>query len=149
MMKISFDNAYSIRPNAIGNYEKSANKQFGAKSYFFALYSTVKQKVFTGNLIFSIITITMYVYIFIRRYIKAYKTKDYKIIFKEEAYFYIFLVGLSQIIISVIGAGDADLAKHVFMYNISFDLILIYFVSIELAKHEQKKNKLTSYRYPI
>lgn len=148
MMKISFDNAYSIRPNSIGNYEKSANKEFGAKSYFFALYSTVKQKVFTGNLIFSIITIAMYLYISILRYIKGCKTKDYKIIFKEEAYFYIFLVGLSQIIISVIGAGDADLAKHVFMYNISFDLILIYFVSIELAKHEQKKNKFISYRIP-
>lgn len=59
-------------------------------------------------------------------------------IFKEEAYFYIFLVGISQIIISVIGAGDADLAKHVFMYNMSFDLILIYFISIKLQKHQVK-----------
>jgi len=136
VLKISFNNAYSIRPNAMGNYEKSANKEFGAKSYFFALYSTAKQKIFTGNLIFSVITIIIYIYNSLSRYIRAYKSKDYKMIFKEEAYLYIFLVGLSQIVISVIGAGDADLAKHVFMYNISFDLILIYFISINLQKHE-------------
>jgi len=135
VLKISFDNAYSIRPNAMGNYEKSANKEFGTKSYFFALYSTVKQKILTGNLVVSLITIIMYVYNSLSRYIKAYKTKDYTMIFKEEAYFYIFLVGLSQIVISVIGAGDADLAKHVFMYNMSFDLILIYFISIKLQKN--------------
>lgn len=146
VLKISFNNAYSIRPNAMGNYEKSANKEFGAKSYFFALYSTIKQKVFTGNSIFSLITIIIYIYISLSRYIKGYKSKDNKIILKEEAYFYIFLIGLSQIVISVIGAGDADLSKHVFMYNMSFDLILIYLISIKLQertiRHNQK-NKFT------
>lgn len=139
ILKISFNNAYSIRPNAMGNYEKDAGREFGAKSYFFALYSTIKQKVFTGNLIFSIITIIAYAYSAITRYIKGRKSNDYKMILKEEAYFYVFLVGFSQIIISVIGAGDADLAKHAFMYNMSFDLILIYFISIQLQKREAKK----------
>ncbi len=142
VLKISFDNAYSIRPNAMGNYEKSANREFGAKSYFFALYSTVKQKVFSSNLLFSLIALIIYIYGTIRRYIKGYKNKDYNIVFKEEAYFYIFLVGLSQIVISVVGAGDADLAKHVFMYNMSFDLILIYLISTKLQKIQQKKSKV-------
>ena len=138
MLKIAFDNGYSIRPNAMGNYEKSENKEFGAKSYFFALYSTVKEKVFTGNIVLSIIVIIGYCYSSAVRYIKARKINCDTMIFKEEAYFYIFLVGISQIIISVIGAGDADLAKHVFMYNMSFDLILIYFISIKLQKHQVK-----------
>jgi hypothetical protein len=139
ILKISFDNAYSIRPNTMGNYEKSANKEFGAKSYFFALYSNAKQKIFTGNFLLSIIVIIIYLYTFLSRYIKGYKNKDYKVIFKEEVYFYIFLVGLSQIIIAVVGAGDADLAKHVFMYNVSFDLILIYFISVKLQNIQLKK----------
>lgn len=42
MMKIFFDNVYFIRFNFIGNYEKSVNKKFGVKFYFFVLYSILK-----------------------------------------------------------------------------------------------------------
>lgn len=142
MMKVAIRNSYSIRPKAMGNYEKIENKYVGAKSYFFALYSTIKEKIFSGNLIFSLGAMIVYGCTAITRYIKGVKNTDYEMIFIEEAYIYVFLIGFSQIVISVIGAGDADLAKHVFMYNISFDLILIHFISIKLQKHEMKKVNL-------
>ncbi|SFC19874.1 hypothetical protein [Clostridium uliginosum] len=134
MAKASFSNSYSIRPEVIGNYEKKANKTFGQKSYFFALWSTFKDKIIPKNILFSLVTIAIYLYISIRRFIKCKRDKNIKEIFIQEAYFYIFLVGFSQVIISVIGAGDADLAKHVFMYNMTFDLIFIYLISLMLKK---------------
>lgn len=134
MIKISFNNSYSIRPKAMGNYEKSHNKPPGSMDYSFALYSTVKEKIFTGNIQFTIITIGMFLFIESKKYIKAVKKGDIQERLKTEVLFYIFLVGLSQVVISVVGAGDADLAKHVFMYNMSFDIIFIYMISAVIKK---------------
>ncbi|WP_308462433.1 glycan biosynthesis hexose transferase WsfD [Clostridium weizhouense] len=138
MLNIGFDNSYSIRPQVIGNYEKVQNKAFGEKSYFFALWSTFKEKFIPKNILVTIITISIYLYISISRFIRGKKFNDNKLVFKEEAYFYIFLTGLSQIIISIINVGDADLSKHVFMYNMAFDLIFIYMISLFLESKNGK-----------
>ncbi|OSA96196.1 UNVERIFIED_ORG: hypothetical protein B2H93_02540 [Clostridium botulinum] len=130
VLKISFKNGYSIRPKVIGNYEQSEHKEFGAKSYFFATWSTFKEKFIPKNMLFTVSTIVIYLYLSTSRFLKAIKNNNKKIQFKEITYFYVFLVGISQIIISVIGAGDADLSKHVFMYNMAFDLIFIYILSL-------------------
>nr|WP_286674687.1 hypothetical protein [Clostridium sp. VAP51] len=130
VLKISFNNGYSIRPKVIGNYEQSEHKEFGAKSYFFATWSTFKEKVIPKNMLFTVATIVIYLYLSTSRFLKAIKNNNKKIQLKEITYFYVFLVGISQIIISVIGAGDADLSKHVFMYNMAFDLIFIYIISL-------------------
>ncbi|NFO11530.1 hypothetical protein FDB29_10565 [Clostridium botulinum] len=130
VLKISFKNGYSIRPKVIGNYEQSEHKEFGAKSYFFATWSTFKEKFIPKNMLFTVSTIFIYLYLSTSRFLKAIKNNNKKIQFKEITYFYVFLVGISQIIISVIGAGDADLSKHVFMYNMAFDLIFIYILSL-------------------
>ncbi|AOR23541.1 hypothetical protein [Clostridium taeniosporum] len=130
VLKISFSNGYYIRPKVIGNYEKDTNKVFGAKSYFFGLWSTFKEKIIPHNILFTLLTIGFYLYISISRFLRSIKNSDKKIQLKEITYFYVFLVGLSQVVISVIGAGDADLSKHVFMYNMTFDLILIYILSL-------------------
>nr|WP_261772095.1 hypothetical protein [Clostridium sp. DSM 1985] len=130
VLKISFKNGYSIRPKVIGNYEQSEHKEFGAKSYFFATWSTFKEKFIPKNMLFTVSTIVSYLYLSTSRFLKAIKNNNKKIQFKEITYFYVFLVGISQIIISVIGAGDADLSKHVFMYNMAFDLIFIYILSL-------------------
>ncbi|MBN1042163.1 hypothetical protein DVW07_08810 [Clostridium botulinum] len=130
VLKISFKNGYSIRPKVIGNYEQSEHKEFGAKSYFFVTWSTFKEKFIPKNMLFTVSTIVIYLYLSTSRFLKAIKNNNKKIQFKEITYFYVFLVGISQIIISVIGAGDADLSKHVFMYNMAFDLIFIYILSL-------------------
>ncbi|MBN1052063.1 hypothetical protein DV092_08400 [Clostridium botulinum] len=130
VLKISFNNGYSIRPKVIGNYEQSEHKEFEAKSYFFATWSTFKEKVIPKNMLFTVATIVIYLYLSTSRFLKAIKNNNKKIQLKEITYFYVFLVGISQIIISVIGAGDADLSKHVFMYNMAFDLIFIYIISL-------------------
>lgn len=138
VIRFGFKNAYSIRPKVMGNFEKSANKPFGMQSRFFTLWSTFKDQYLPKNLGFSIGVILIYLYISGNILIKAIKRKDINEVLKQEYVFYIFLAGLSQIVISVLGAGDADLSKHEFMYNISFDFILIYMISIYLEKKQLK-----------
>lgn len=143
ILEIGVKNAYSIRPEAMGNYEKVEGKPYGAKSYSFSGWSYLKSNSLFRNLEFTILFIIIYFLISIRKYKKALENKEVEKYLFEEAFIYIFLAGLSQIVISVVGAGDADIAKHEFLYNITFDLMVIslviqYLVCLEGRRHGKK-----------
>jgi hypothetical protein len=75
-----------------------------------------------------------------KRYILLRKKEDLDLQLYEEVFVYVFLVGVSQIFISILGAGDADLGKHVFMFNVAFDIILLHFVAqLLMLKIEKSK----------
>ncbi|MNH29533.1 hypothetical protein D3C79_897710 [compost metagenome] len=38
-------------------------------------------------------------------------------------------IGLSGIMVSIIGAGDADISKHEFLFTLAFDLVSLLAVS--------------------
>jgi hypothetical protein len=135
MLELGVEHSYSIRPDVIGNYEKSEGKQYGAKSYFFSLWSTAKANYFLHGLGVTVFAAIIYFVAAILRYLQYRKNKNISFQLMEELFLYIFLVGLSQIFVSIIGAGDADLAKHVFMFNISFDLMVLF----SLSKFFEKK----------
>ncbi|MFD1903370.1 hypothetical protein ACFSQ7_03245 [Paenibacillus rhizoplanae] len=44
------------------------------------------------------------------------------------------LVGLSGIVVSIIGAGDADIAKHEFLFTLAFDLITFQAVASVIGR---------------
>ncbi|GAB6169758.1 membrane protein [Clostridium carnis] len=137
MLDLASKNAYSIRPKVMGNYEKIEGKKFGAKSYFFACWSSFKEYILPKGLFFTLLYLGIYLFQGIKNYIKAIKTNDIDAMLFEEGYFYIFLVGISQVVISIVGAGDADLGKHLFMYNLSFDLIFIYIIKYFIVIREE------------
>ncbi len=139
MIDIGFRNAYYIRPVTQGNYEKSAGKEPGDKCYFFSGWSTFKAEYLPKTFIASMIYIMVFFISSIKRYrLSIYKT-DSSGRLVEEAYIYIFLIGLVQIAASLVGAGDADLSKHEFMYNMSWDMMFIYFILNLLRKKDIKE----------
>ncbi|WP_234125009.1 glycan biosynthesis hexose transferase WsfD [Clostridium hydrogenum] len=141
MINFAIVNGYSIRPKVLGNYEKEAGKPYGKKSNFFSLWSTIKDRFIPHNTFLTIVALGIYLYFAVKRYLLAIKNGDEDTQLFEEAFVYIFLVGLSQIFISVIGAGDADLGKHVFMFNVSFDMMFLYSVSLIIKNIDGKEHK--------
>ncbi|AIY82745.1 putative membrane protein [Clostridium baratii str. Sullivan] len=140
MARIGFGDAYYIRPMVQGNYEKSAGKLPGEKSYFFSGWSLFKSDVLPHNLLASLAYIGLFFFYSVKRYIKARNyDRDNDCLF-EEAYLYIFLVGFSQIVISLVGAGDADLSKHELMYNMSWDMMFLYFVVTIIKRRDKNKS---------
>ena len=139
ILKVGIKNAYTIRPGIMGNYEKFEGKAYGAKSYFFSGWSSIKDTSLFKTSGFMILFLTIYFLYSFKRYKKSYYTKDMNGCMFEEAYLYIFLAGFSQIIISVVGAGDADLAKHEFLYNLTFDLMVIMILVQYLIRLERKR----------
>ncbi|GFZ32797.1 membrane protein [Clostridium zeae] len=137
IMSIASENAYSIKPDELGNYEKSAGKSFGERSSFFSLYSYLKSKYLPHNIGFTIFLIIIYFIFAINDYMSYRTKKDTKAQLIEEVFVFVFLVGVSQIFVSALGAGDADISKHLFMFNVSFDL-MVYFSAIRLLRHQKQ-----------
>ncbi|KPU45259.1 hypothetical protein OXPF_11510 [Oxobacter pfennigii] len=144
MMELGWKNSFTVRPEVLGNYTRSSGRDFGERTSFFTVWSYFKDNYIphTSGLIYIIFTI--YVALSINRILK-YRQKGRRVIDHcfEAVMVYIFLTGFSQILVSFIGAGDADLKKHLFMTTVSLDILfyfnLIYAISIFHKKSSRKE----------
>lgn len=134
MMNLAAKNAYSIRPAYVGNYEKSVEHGPGDKTQFFTLYSSFKEnaapKTFGFIVLWSVLALVL-----------SRKQKGRTLVL-----LFCILSGVSQMGISILGAGDADLSKHVFIFNVAFDVVnyigfasLIWMWSDRIEKKRMKK----------
>ncbi len=130
MMKLAAQNAYMIRPE-LGNYEYSSGYPPNQKAQDFSVYSNIKQTLTPKTTGFIIIWMVVVIALF-------YKKRMKQIIICG-----LILIGLSQIIVPIFGAGDADLAKHMFLYNVSFDtvsvIVFAHVVAFIDKKYKERK----------
>ena len=138
MGDIISNNLYSIRPNYIGNYEKIIGKPYGEKSYFFTIWSSLKEKFIPNGFGISLIYIFLFVAYFIKEYINGIKAEDKSKKFFQYVSIYILSIGLVQILISTIKSGDVDLISNLFIYNLIFDLVILIIISGFLKKYSSK-----------
>lgn len=129
MLDTAAKSANSIRPESIGNYEKSAGREPGAQSSFFSLYSTLKKAWVPKTVGFILLFCAAML-------ATSFKDRQRTIILA-----FVMLMGLSQIAVSIIGAGDADLSKHIFLYNVAFDVSLFVLLSAGLARFGVARQK--------
>ncbi len=110
MLNRAAQNAYTLQPDAIGNFERSAGREPAQKAAFFTLHSTLKNSVVPKTVGFVVIWLTS---------VLGLSFKDR---WRTLVLACVMLAGISQVGVSIIGAGDADLSKHIFLYNVAFDL---------------------------
>lgn len=111
MLNKAAANGYLIRPAMQGNYERDAGRMPGEQTALFTLYSEMKAKLVPNTAGFALIWILMVCGACLR--------DRHKLIIL----ICIIIMGLIQIGTSIIGAGDADMSKHIFMYNVTFDIV--------------------------
>jgi len=129
MLNMAAKNGFAIRPQAMGNYEQSVGKAFGAQTSFFSLYSDLKQALAPKTFGFVVLWIVVMIGLFTPSFIAAIKTKDRKAMIRLPLIVTLIFIGLSAMLVSIIGAGDADLAKHQFLFTACFDVITYVAVS--------------------
>lgn len=114
--------AFIIKPSYLGNYEMSENRAPGALSHAFTLWSKFKVHVLPNKLVFLIIFYAAFFLVWISWYMETKRpgTKIYL-----ELQMAIALIGAIQFIVPVIGDGEADLAKHLFLFNVCFDIMFV------------------------
>ncbi len=129
MLNEAAKSANSIRPESIGNYEQSAGYAPGAQASLFSLYSTVKKAWVPKTIGFILL-------FFAGMLAVSFKDRQRTLILT-----FVLVMGLSQIAVSIIGAGDADLAKHIFLYNEAFDVSVFVLISAALTRFSVLKQK--------
>ena len=121
--------AYTVRPDSIGNYQRSAGKAPETRTYFFALNSTAKEAIVPHTVGF------MLIWIFAMLALSLIDRKRTLVLACA------ILMGISQIVVSIIGAGDADLSKHIFLYSVAFDFTNFIVISTVFMRWRSNKQE--------
>lgn len=123
ILNVAAKDAFSIRPNAMGNYEPTAGKPDGAHTGFFTLYSLLKRTLAPKTFGFIVLWAVVILGLHAPSFLQAVKARNARDMQRMALLLAAILIGLSGIFVSIIGAGDADLAKHEFLFTLAFDLV--------------------------
>jgi hypothetical protein len=105
-----------------GNYEKSSNMGYGKVGESFNLWSRFKMNVLPHHLIFIFTVFSFYFGILIFKHMRAGGLSE-KIYL--EVFMLIGLIGIIQFIVPVVADGEADLSKHLFLFDVCFDIMFV------------------------
>ncbi|WP_446686429.1 glycan biosynthesis hexose transferase WsfD [Paenibacillus hodogayensis] len=121
-LEIAAQNGMTIRPYYLGTYEKSEGMSRGAVSEKFGLWSEWKRSLLPNSLWFLLpFYLVYYAVLWLEwRYAASLGGRIY-----TETFALIGLIGLVSFLIPVIGDGEADLSKHLFLFNVCFDLMFV------------------------
>ncbi|WP_239630326.1 hypothetical protein [Paenibacillus sp. H1-7] len=123
MLNLAAKSGFTIRPPAMGNYEKSVGKPFGAQTKFFSGYSLMKDALAPKTFGFVVIWMIIVIGLYTPSFVTAWKLREMRRCFRLPLVVMMMLIGISGIAVSIIGAGDADLSKHEFLFTATFDLV--------------------------
>jgi hypothetical protein len=121
-LEVAANKGMTNRSYYLGSYEKQANRGHGAVSHAFDTWSEFKRSYMPNTLLFITLFALAYFSILVR---KHYKTKERKKRILLELYMLIGMMAAISFIVPIIGDGEADLSKHLFMFNLCFDLMFV------------------------
>lgn len=142
LLDLAAKSAFTIRPPAMGNYEKAEGKPFGAQTTFFSGYSLLKVALTPATFGFIIIWVILIIGLYMPSFISAIRTRNMRHILRLPLIVTMILIGLSGIAVSIIGAGDADLAKHVFLFTAAFDIVTFLVIADAIRRQLWQKEKV-------
>lgn len=134
LMDLASKDVMITQVKAVGDYPAHSGHRPGEQTKFFTLYSTYMGAFFPGKFAFICLLAVAFTAVYA---VSAYL--DFKAGRIMGILRFCQVAGLMTIfvfvpIISIIGDGDADLAKHLFMASLSLDLVLVLFAS-DLLNH--------------
>ena len=137
-------NSVCISPPYLGNYTEGENPERLSFTSRFSFWSQIKK----ASLKFSIVGTLGYLLLFFIFLIGAsvrcvkYKETAPRNILGVSAAGLLWCVTVSQLIIPIIGNGDGDLAKHMFLFILCFDLMIFYGVVVAITMLIKKKENI-------
>ncbi|HEX2946834.1 MAG TPA: hypothetical protein VHT96_12850 [Clostridia bacterium] len=117
----------------VGNFERYPGIEYKQTTKAFSFWGDFKQNVFPHSLPFLAAIYLAAAGIILYEYIRNRRTP---VRFTAELAGFILLTGMLQFVLPIIGDGDADLSKHLYLFNVSFDLLLvtgITYISLKIA----------------
>lgn len=121
-MEYAAENGMSIRPYYLGNFEKAEGEKRGALSYRFSGWSEFKHRFVPNRLWFLVAFAAAYLTIVCLEWRRA-ETRRGRI--KAEFFMLLALTAIFAFLIPILGDGQADMGKHLFLFNVCFDMMAV------------------------
>ncbi|MFD1772619.1 hypothetical protein [Paenibacillus rhizophilus] len=121
-MRYAAANSMAIRPSYLGNFEKADNKPPGALAYTYSGWSQFKNNVLPHNLAFLAVFYGFYYAGALYEYLRSAERRRRVAI---ELMMLLGLIGLFAFLVPILGDGRADIGKHLFLFNVCFDMMAV------------------------
>jgi len=124
-LKLSADSSVIIRPSYLGNCSKEDEPERLSFTERFSLWSNIRKNAL-GYAFYIIVSYSVLFFIInIYEIINNIKQYDYENTAFAFAALLLFLTTMSQFVLPIIGNGEADLQKHMLLFNLCFDIMIL------------------------
>ncbi|WP_027086740.1 DUF3488 domain-containing protein [Cohnella panacarvi] len=124
-LEVAASNGVYIRPLYLGNYDQSAQKPRGAVSHAYSAWSQWKVKKMPHTLG---IFLMFYAFYYLALAWIWLHTASRRLRLGLETMAIIGIAGAFAVFVAIIGDGEADMGKHLFMFNVCFDMMVVSIV---------------------
>lgn len=122
-LEVASSQATFIRPYYLGSYEKQLGKPHGSIAYFYSVWSEWKKNYIPKQLMFFILFFTLYIGVVLKQYIYE---QDKRYIW--DVMLLVAVIAILSVAVALVGDGETELGKHLFLFNVSFDSMLIFII---------------------
>ncbi|MDT3428368.1 hypothetical protein J2Z22_003960 [Paenibacillus forsythiae] len=121
-MRYAAKYSMAIRPSYLGNYEKADNKPPRLLAYTYSGWSRFKLHVLPHNLAFLAIFYAVY---YAGALYEWLRSADRRQQVACELMMLLGLIGIFAFLVPILGDGRADMSKHLFLFNVCFDMMAV------------------------
>lgn len=121
-MEYAANNSMSIRPYYLGSYLKQENLPSGTLALSYSGWSQFKNTHMPRSLLSIALFYAAYYAAAIWEYIRR---RDRNSRIRTELMMLIGLAGIIGFMVPILGDGQADIGKHLFLFNVCYDMMLV------------------------
>ena len=119
-LQLTTQNAFDNTLGMMGNFQKKDGMEPHRLNHFFTAYNTVRKTVFPNDFWFLFGYYLLYFILLVFLFIKKKNTRQGVALLG-----FIMLLGIAQFPLPILGNGEADIAKQLFIFNVTFDISLL------------------------
>ncbi|MCR8659837.1 glycan biosynthesis hexose transferase WsfD [Paenibacillus endoradicis] len=120
-MEYAAENGMNIRAYYLGNFEKSVGKPPGAISFEYSGWSEFKRTYIPNTMWFITLFYVLYYVVITYEWLRS---NEIRTRIAVELFIILGLIGIFSFLIPIVGDGQADLSKHLFLFNVVFDMMI-------------------------
>ncbi len=118
-LEVAAMNGFKLK-QGFGNYEKYPGIAYKTTANVLSFWSNFKLEALPHTLLFLSVFLAGFIFLLAVEY---FRNREVKARLFIELMAFICLTGMMQFVMPIIGDGEADLSKHLFLFNVCFDLM--------------------------